>query len=804
MQVQIPGYKIKAVLGKGGMATVYLAVQEIFEREVALKVMLPSLAEDPSFGQRFLREARIVSQLVHPNIITVFDVGVHDKHYYLSMEHIAGPDLKQACAKLTLLQKLAVIEDVARALDFAGSKGYVHRDIKPENILLRSASGDAVLMDFGIARAAETDLSFTQTGTSLGTPHYMSPEQAKGLGVDHRSDLYSLGVVLYYLLMESVPYPGDSAVAIGVKHITEPVPVLPPYLQLLNPCLGKLMAKQPQQRYQYASELIDDLQQLDHKKLLKQYANKHKYKAPQAAQASSQPTVIHHAETRIEVAPDAVAALSARSSSLAQIWQSHHRLGVKVGAILAVMLLVLLFWPGEEHAVESNDGQVTAEPVPAAPSASEALREQHDESFEPQPRQKNSIADRLSAGFSGLTQRLTQQQGDLSQQVTQLRERMAQGDPNGRLQQQLNGLADQQFSELEELFERDELEQAQSKLRLLAQVFPDFPQRLQSFERRLDSSDLLSIYERKARQRMDQGQYLEPEEDSAEHYYFAMLEIDPKLPAAHNGLVEMAKKATKRAEQDLQAGNWQAAQEVVDRLLALDPNHRASLRLQENITRIQELEPSIEQHLARAEGHLSAGNLYSPGDENAYAYLQKVLSLQRQHRGALQALERVHNALVENVFAMAERGDHQLAEDAIATARRARGNDGHLQQLSTDLQNFVEQKQTQKQLLVEQLVVSAEPLQGVEVQPTEPLKPGDSLYVGLRYSNFSQQGEVLQAVLYGPEGKALANVAVNITSAAGVHYFEIKLARKSYKKGLHQLKLVKDGKTLKQLEFPVR
>ncbi len=263
MSVEIPGYKVLRILGRGGMAKVYLAIQEVFEREVALKVMSKALAEDPNFGQRFFREAKIVSKLVHPNIVTVHDVGMHDGYCYLSMEYIDGQDLKHAVHSMDLRQKIRAVYDIAKALDYAGSKGYVHRDIKPENIMFHTSDGRAVLMDFGIARAAESDTQVTQAGTAIGTPHYMSPEQAKGKAVDHRSDIYSLGVVLFYILAGHVPFDAESAVAIGIKHITEPIPLLPSMYDALQPVVDKMMSKDLAKRYQNAKELMADLDLID-------------------------------------------------------------------------------------------------------------------------------------------------------------------------------------------------------------------------------------------------------------------------------------------------------------------------------------------------------------------------------------------------------------------------------------------------------------------------------------------------------------------------------------------------------------
>ncbi|HEY0178589.1 MAG TPA: serine/threonine-protein kinase, partial [Dokdonella sp.] len=263
--IEIPGYRLLRQLGRGGMATVYLAVQESVDREVALKVMSPALLADPNFGERFLREAKIAARLHHRHVVGIYDVGRAGDYHYIAMEYLSGgPVLAKDGAARPVAFALRVIREIAGALNYAQEKGFVHRDVKPDNILLRD-DGSSALTDFGIARALDSALRMTKTGAVVGTPHYMSPEQARGKQIDGRADLYSLGIVLYELLVGRVPYHADDSLAIGIMHITQPVPVLPDSIAALQPLLSKLLAKQPEDRYQTGNEVALAIAEIEHR-----------------------------------------------------------------------------------------------------------------------------------------------------------------------------------------------------------------------------------------------------------------------------------------------------------------------------------------------------------------------------------------------------------------------------------------------------------------------------------------------------------------------------------------------------------
>ncbi|HEX5505348.1 MAG TPA: serine/threonine-protein kinase, partial [Thermomicrobiales bacterium] len=269
-------YRVDARLGRGGMATVYRAHDPAFGRVVALKVLDPALTGDPAFVQRFLREARAIARLQHPNILPVYDVGEQDGEGYLVMQYVTGGTLRdrlrvpRGARVLAPAEAAALLAPVGAALDYAHRQGVLHRDVKPTNILL-TEQDHPFLADFGLAKGFDQDgvSGLTATGMMIGTPEYMSPEQGQGGALDGRSDLYSLGVVLYEALTGRTPFRGETAnetpVSIVVRHVTAP----PPPPRALNPALSpaveavllRALAKSPDERYPTAGALFAALRE---------------------------------------------------------------------------------------------------------------------------------------------------------------------------------------------------------------------------------------------------------------------------------------------------------------------------------------------------------------------------------------------------------------------------------------------------------------------------------------------------------------------------------------------------------------
>jgi len=260
----IPGYKIVKVIGEGGMGIVYLAIQSVLERKVALKVTLPALAEmDESFTKRFVREAKATAALNHPNIITIFDAGVYENSSYMAMEYIPTGTLSDLGSSALSHEKICeLFIGICRGLSAAHKAGFVHRDIKPDNILI-DGNGHPQVTDFGIVKSLGTqNTAITLAGGTIGTPQYMSPEQIKAEKLDGRSDLYSVGVMMYNLLEGHVPFYDETPSAVYIKHVTTTAPPLSKKNAAYQPIIKKLLRKDPENRYADAEHLVRELRAL--------------------------------------------------------------------------------------------------------------------------------------------------------------------------------------------------------------------------------------------------------------------------------------------------------------------------------------------------------------------------------------------------------------------------------------------------------------------------------------------------------------------------------------------------------------
>ena len=257
-------YELKEIVGTGGMSTVYCAYDSLLERHVALKILHDRYTDDDEYVARFRHEARAVAQLSHPNIVTVIDRGEQDGRQFIVFELVDGENLKELVERVGALPVRRVLElglNIGRALAFAHASGLVHRDVKPQNVLL-DEEGQPKVTDFGIARSLDA-VSQTQTGTVLGTSHYIAPEQARGQRVDRRTDVYSFGVVLFELLTGAVPYPGDNFLIVAMRHVNDSVPSVlerrPDCPVRLASLVEATLAKEPGERPQDMNAVVAEL-----------------------------------------------------------------------------------------------------------------------------------------------------------------------------------------------------------------------------------------------------------------------------------------------------------------------------------------------------------------------------------------------------------------------------------------------------------------------------------------------------------------------------------------------------------------
>jgi len=361
-------YQLVERLGQGGMATVYKAFEPALDRYVAVKVLPQFFARDPNFMQRFRREAKAIAQLHHPNIVSIHSYGEDAGITYIAMQYVEGGTLEIKRGKaLEMEYAVNLILPVAKALAYAHKQGIFHRDIKPGNVLLTDDSWP-LLTDFGLAKIVESSTQLTRTGVGVGTPMYMSPEQGQGADVDHRTDIYSLGIMLYELVTGDVPFRASTPMAVVIKHITAPIPpprgINPQIPEALERIILKTTSKSPDNRYQTADDFVSALEDFLSQNTAQFPADS------RAVPEAVEPTGTHSPDTQPTASTPPIASVQINLEFLQRNWRKFTLILIPILALVCLggyFLLRQLFEGRQlpQEIAASDDATVVAETIPA-------------------------------------------------------------------------------------------------------------------------------------------------------------------------------------------------------------------------------------------------------------------------------------------------------------------------------------------------------------------------------------------------------------------------------------------------------
>ena len=641
VEIEIPGYTLKEQIGSGGMARVFLAIQENLGREVAVKVLHHSLTEgSEEFRTRFLHEGQVLARLTHRSIVPIYDIGTHDEIVYMVMEYLRGGTLQDRMKSgvMNVGDVIKICAQVALALHTAHLQKIIHRDLKPSNIMFRN-NVTPVLTDFGIARVLDSGHTLTQTGMMIGTPQYMSPEQIMAHDVDQRSDIYSLGLMLYRLLTGELPFEASEPMAMAMHQINTPPRPLPSHLAELQPVIDLMLAKKQEDRYQSCIDFCNHLQRisLTDEDYATEISNQTRIFDP--SQLSDPKFQVTDKTSRPKTEQNTWTGATINTILGKTSLQKKIRLGI-FGLVLAVSIGAYFFLapsydlsPIEERRIEKLldrfDGYMITNNFyePEGENAADMLRKVFEMAPGYGPAQE--AADRLAEEY-----------------WTDAIDRIDQGNLEGALSFVDDGLL---------LAPENE-----SLLEVKAQISTAIAER----QRQEDISRLLAT----AEQALAADRLAPPDPDNAYEAFREVLQLDDLNETARSGLSDIQRDLVSRAREDWNAGESLSAKSILTQVESLFPGSTLAANLQSEITEAERIageQIEIDQLLARAESQLENQQLVAPAGNNALESFDRVLAIRPDSPEAIAGKNRIASAYLSQANAALE------SEDLPASLRAA-------------------------------------------------------------------------------------------------------------------------------------